>query len=80
MTVKIQKWGNSQGIRIPKNVLDELGWKENEKLNIKVSNGTLVIERANLFKRKNIYELFAGNDGEYESIEIDWGHSSGKEI
>ena len=80
MTVKIQKWGNSQGIRIPKNVLDELGWKENEKLNMKVSNGTLVIERANVFKRKNIYELFEGFKGDCEPIEIDWGYSSGKEI
>ena len=80
MTVKIQKWGNSQGIRIPKNVLDEIGWKDNEELDIKVSNGKLIIERANIFKRKNIYELFAGNESEYESIEIDWGYSSGKEI
>jgi antitoxin MazE len=80
MTVKIQKWGNSLGIRIPKNVLDELGWKDNEELDIRVSNGKLIIERANIFKRKNIFELFAENEGEYESIEIDWGHSSGKEI
>ena len=80
MTVKIQKWSNSLGVRIPKNMLDELGWTDNEELKMKISNGKLIIERANVFKRKNIYELFEGFKGDCEPIEIDWGYSSGKEI
>ena len=32
--VTLQKWGNSQGIRLPKILLDELGWSENDELSI----------------------------------------------
>ena len=32
MTTTIQKWGNSQGIRIPKILLDTVKWNENEEL------------------------------------------------
>ena len=32
MTTTIQKWGNSQGIRIPKILLDSVQWTENEQM------------------------------------------------
>lgn len=32
MKTTIQKWGNSQGVRIPKAILDTVEWKENEKI------------------------------------------------
>ena len=31
-------------------------------------------------KRKNIKELFADYEGEYEPIEIEWGEEKGEEI
>ena len=34
MITKIQKWGNSTGVRIPKAILESLEWKENEPLTI----------------------------------------------
>ena len=40
MTVTIQKWGNSQGIRIPKYILDELTWSENETVDLTVEGGS----------------------------------------
>lgn len=43
--MKIQKWGNSQGIRIPKSILDSLKWKENEDVTTVVKNGKLIIEK-----------------------------------
>ena len=56
MTTTIQKWGNSQGVRIPKAILDTVEWKENEKITIFIDNGKIVMEKAKL-KRKNIKEL-----------------------
>ena len=79
MTTTIQKWGNSQGIRIPKNILDSVNWSENEQIIIAVDNGKLIIEKAKK-KRKNIKELFANYNGKYEPVEIDWGNPEGKEI
>ena len=68
MTTTIQKWGNSQGIRIPKILLDTVEWGENEQIIILVDN------------RKNIKELFEDFEGKYEPIEMDWGEPVGEEI
>ena len=80
MTTTIQKWGNSQGVRIPKVLLDSIKWSENEEITIIVDNGKLIIEKAKEHKRKNIKELFKDYKGEYEPVKIDWGEPKGEEI
>lgn len=79
MTTTIQKWGNSQGIRIPKTILDTVKWTENEKIILVVENEKIIMEKAKK-KRKNIKELFADYEGKYEPIEIEWGEAKGEEI
>lgn len=80
MTTTIQKWGNSQGVRIPKVILDTVNWAEDEQIVILVQDNKLVIEKAREKKRKNIKELFADYNEEYEPIKIDWGEPKGEEI
>ena len=80
MTTTIQKWGNSQGVRIPKMILDSVNWSENESIVIIVDNGKLIIEKAKEKKKKNIKELFKNYKGNYEPEEIDWGKPEGEEI
>ena len=80
MTTTIQKWGNSQGIRIPKILLETVNWNEDEKIVILVEDNKLIIEKAKDKRRKNIKELFENYEGEYEPIEIDWGTPEGEEI
>lgn len=79
MTTTIQKWGNSQGVRIPKTLLDTVNWSEDEQITIVVDNGKLVMEKAK-GRRKNIKELFEDYEGEYEPIKVDWGKPEGEEI
>ena len=79
MTVKLQKWGNSQGIRIPKFMLDDLTWSEDEMVDITVDDGKIIIERSRPVQRKNIHALFEGFKGKYEPSEVDWGDPSGRE-
>ena len=79
MTVNIQKWGNSQGIRIPKHMLDDLSWSDNETVDITIENGKIVIERTSPSQKKNIVELFEGFNGKYDAEEFDWGEPSGRE-
>ena len=79
MITTIQKWGNSQGIRIPKIVLETVKWADDEQIMIVVDNDKLIIEKAKN-KRKNIKELFADYKGDYEPIDIDWGNPEGDEI
>ena len=78
MITTIQKWGNSQGIRIPKTILSSVNWKEGEPLTLHAEDNKIVIEPA--MKRKNIKELFEGYDGNYETQEVDWGEPMGKEV
>lgn len=80
MKTTIQKWGNSQGIRIPKAILDTLKWSENEKVMILVQDNKLIIEKSKEEQKKTIKELFQNFEGEYETIKIDWGNPEGEEI
>ena len=77
-TTNLQKWGNSQGIRIPKLIIDAVNWKENEELTLDVRDDEIIIRKAK--ERKSIEELFQDFDGTYSAEEIDWGKPVGKEI
>lgn len=78
MTTTIQKWGNSQGIRIPKHILDTVHWDTNEKLMVTTGKDCIIIKKVN--QRKNIKQLFSGFKGEYVPEEMDWGKPMGNEI
>ena len=45
MDVKITKWRNSLGIRLPKNFLDELSIKEGDSLVVESNNQTIVLKK-----------------------------------
>ncbi len=40
---KIQKWGNSLGLRIPKPLADEVGLREKAEVELSLVKGTLVV-------------------------------------
>ena len=79
MITSIQKWGNSQGVRIPKMLLDAVKWSENEKVTITVYDGKLIIEKAKK-EKESIMELFENYEEEYTPEEVDWGKPDGKEV
>ena len=78
MQAQVKSWGNSQGIRIPREVLQEAGISIDEILDINVKNGVIILEKK--FKHKTLEERaaeFGGNlnlDGEF-----DWGEPVGRE-
>lgn len=81
MTTSIQKWGNSQGIRIPKYLLDAVKMAPNDEIVIRAENDMLIIEKAApTAARKTIKELFENFDGEYNPQEVDWGEQTGIEV
>lgn len=41
MQTQIKEWGNSQGIRLPKEVLKSAGITLNEVLDVTISNGVI---------------------------------------
>lgn len=78
MITRIQKWGNSQGIRIPKSVIEAVHWDTDEQLIVTAKDDKIIIERAE--RRKNIKELFADFDGEYTPVDMEWGNPIGEEV
>lgn len=79
MTTNIQKWGNSQGLRIPKILLDTLNWTEGQPIEIILGENEIVLKSAKA-KKKSIQELFADYQGHYQPSEINWGEPEGKEV
>lgn len=45
MKLEIKKWGNSQGVVIPKSVLNTIEW-QGEALDLKVENGRIIISKS----------------------------------
>lgn len=79
MQAQVKAWGNSQGIRLPKEVLKRAGIILNEELDIKVSDG--VITLAKPFRHKTLEERAAEFDGKLMlDGEYDWGEPVGREV
>lgn len=78
MTTTIQKWGNSQGIRIPKYILEAMNWTGSEQLSITTEKGKIIIERAK--ERPTLREMFVTYDSVYEPINIECGEPVGDEV
>ncbi len=79
MLTKIQKWGNSQAVRIPKKILQELSIKPEEEIELIVKDETIIIKKP-AKKYSNLDELFAGYDGDYKCEEYNTGEPVGKEV
>jgi antitoxin MazE len=88
MNAIIQKWGNSQGIRIPKIILEKLGFHENDKVEIITNEDSIILKKANKPKHITLeerLEMFYGKPIEkIEAIEqleeLDFGKPVGEEI
>jgi len=78
MYTQIKKWGNSNAVRIPKELLDTLGLKENDKIEIRIENSKLIIEP--IYKHRSLKERIAEYDGEYKYGEWDTGIPKGNEV
>ena len=82
MLTTIQKWGNSQGVRLPKTVLDVLFLKENDTVEIVTANDSIIIKKATRKRRakKSLDERFLNYTGNYQCSEWDTGKPIGKEV
>ena len=80
MQTSIQKWGNSQAIRLPKAILEIARLKENEPVQIFAEQDKIIIKKVADAKHKAIKERFEGFDGEYAFEEWNTGEPVGKEV
>jgi antitoxin MazE len=81
MVTKIQKWGNSQGLRFPREVLRKASILIGEEVDISVRNGEIVVKPALSLRRKyRLKDLVARMPAHYKPLEEQWGGPQGKEI
>lgn len=74
----IQKWGNSQALRIPKAILEMAHLHENDTVEIKVQDGNLIIVPVK--KHRTLEERIAEYRGDYQCGEWETGKPEGKEV
>ncbi len=78
MYTSIQKWGNSQAIRLPKAILEMAGLNQNDRVELKVHDGNVVI--IPLKKHRPLADRIAEYQGEYNCQEWDTGKPVGEEV
>ena len=54
MQTTIQKWGNSQAVRLPKAILDLLLLQENDPVEISTKDDSIIIKKATRKRRAKI--------------------------
>ena len=78
MQAQVKEWGNSQGIRLSKEILQS-GIALNEILDVTVSNGVITLAKS--FRHKTLEERAAEFDGKLMlDGEYDWGEPVGREV
>ncbi len=81
MITKVQKWGNSQGLRLSKDLLSDVRINVGDEVDVTVRDGTLVITPARCVRGKaNLQELVARIPSRYVPEEVDWGRPAGREV
>jgi len=79
MTTKIQKWGNSLALRIPKSFAEAINLKAGTNINLKLEKNRLVVSKD---KKQNykLNELLLKISDKNIHKEIDYGKPAGKEL
>ena len=78
LMANVQRWGNSQGVRLPTSILDLAGIDVGDDVEINVSDHGIVVTRA-ARPKYDLAELVARIPKGYKATEVDYGPPVGKE-
>ena len=80
MVTKVQKWGNSQGLRLSKELLSEAAIEVGDAVSVAVREGTLVVTPVRRVRGgQDLRELVRRIPEDYEPVELEWGTPVGRE-
>jgi len=80
MVTKVQKWGNSQGLRLAKQVLEEAHLSVGDSVDVSTRDGVIVIAPVRRVRGKqNLQELVSRIPKNYKTMEVEWGEAVGRE-
>ena len=80
MKSKIQKWGNSLAVRIPKSFAAQTEIEQNSIIDLSVEDGKIIVEPERKKPKYTLEELLDGITEENLHGEIDFGKPVGKEL
>jgi mRNA interferase MazF len=81
MVTKVQKWGNSQGLRVTREILEEAQIGIGDEVKILVRKGRIIIEPVSKIRGKySLEKLVSQLPKNYRAEEVDWGPPVGKEV
>ena len=76
--VAIKPWGNSQGIRLSKSILEKAGIETDDHLSVEIQEHSIILRK--VFRHQSFEERLAQYDGKMEVYDFDWGDPVGKEL
>jgi antitoxin MazE len=80
MVTKVQRWGNSQGLRLSKQVLEDARISIGDDVDVTARDGIIVIAPVSRVRgKRSLQELVSRIPKDYEVEEIDWGKPVGRE-
>jgi antitoxin MazE len=78
MQVQIAKWGNSLGLRVPKEIATRVGLREGARVELEAKGDKIVVSVARpIF---TLEELLVGMTPEAMHEAFEWGPDAGREI
>jgi antitoxin MazE len=81
MITKIQKWGNSQGLRLSKELLGDAQINVGDTVKASVRNGTIILVPVHAVRGKHdLRKLVRRIPKDFRMEEVDWGPPVGREV
>jgi antitoxin MazE len=78
MQVQVARWGNSLGLRIPKDVAERIGLRAGARVNVEAEGSRIIISPAR--PRYVLSDLLKGMTPDAMREAFDWGPDRGREI
>lgn len=80
--LKIQKWGNSQGIRLSKELLKKSGLRIGDNLECNIEKGEIVLKptKGMRHSKYDLSQLLSSIPKNFHNPEYDFGESVGEEF
>ena len=80
MVTKVQKWGNSQGLRLTKQVLEDAGILVGDDVDVTSRDGVIVIAPVRRVRgKRSLQELVSRIPKNCKGSEMEWGKPLGRE-
>lgn len=80
ITQELQKWGNSEAVRIPKKVIKAARLQPNQTFAITLQGQSIVLTPVKSRKEFTLNEMLKGVTPENRHAEVEWGTDVGAEM